>query len=62
MLMLELKILYVLFFIFAIIYDYAIKKNVLGDNIKHIYLFLGLKINNIRSYNDGKIFKYNLKY
>lgn len=41
--MLELKILYVLFFIFAIIIDYAIKKNVLGDNIKHIYLrFTGL--------------------
>ena len=31
-------------------------------NIKHIYLFLGLKINNIRSYYDGKIFKYNLDF
>lgn len=36
--MLKLKILYVLFFIFAIIIDYAIKKNALGYNIKKIYL------------------------
>lgn len=38
MLVLKLKILYVLFFIFAIIIDYTIKKNTFGNKIKKYYL------------------------